>query len=282
MVTEHRGLSPSSLTLFTACQRRYFYKKIVKYPIDSDCPEDYEAFSIGKAFHQALEDTMHNLEGYTLASLVNVCKSHNVEDNKAPMIFAMLSAYKEMHKKVGLPVIACEKIIETDSFYGIVDVVLGTPEAFYLGDMKTASFYGPDLIPTLLMHPQLNLYAAHVEQLADSLDLDVKNYQGCHYRVVTKSKLVQKTEEKTEDYIKRMRKGIKCADIFLPKEKMNPTSILKVHADALSHMQMFGPDESAYCQNFGNCMSYYRPCEFYSRCHGALFTEDRGLEITEV
>lgn len=283
-VRPHRGLSPSSLALFQGCNRKYFYKKVVKYPIDTDTSDDLLSFAIGKAFHKVLEDTKHELEGVPLTKVVEVCTSFGLDgDEWSPMVAAMLMQYKAMHKNAGLSAHTCEVIVETDQFYGIVDVILVDKDMnWWIGDMKTAGTWRPEMdVPKLPRHPQLNLYAYHHLELAEMLDLDPDKFKGCRYRVTTKSKLVKKVSESVYEYIQRMREKIISLDIILPIAIMAPGSIYGIHQTAARYIAEFSPklDEASFDQNFGNCTAYFRPCEFWSRCHGALCSNMKDLEV---
>ena len=277
------GLSPSSFSLFQGCQRKYFYRKIAKLPVDSDAVEDYSAFQIGKAFHQCLEDVKHELKDYPLAEVAKVCESYGVtEADSILMIFAMLGEYRKTHEKSGLRAIACEQVIDTPAFYGIVDVVLEeTDGSWWIGDMKTAAtFYGLQE-KTLQNHPQLNLYARHYADIASKLKIDPDGYRGCRYRVTTKSKLIQKKTEGAKEYIDRMAAGIKSLDFIIPKDFMRPEEFFKSHQAALRHIEenSIKLDPDKFPQNFGNCTAYFRPCEYSSRCYGCNFTEGPKLEV---
>ena len=284
-VKAHRGLSPSSLSLYQTCQRRYWHKKVAETPPDDDYNDDVESLNVGKAFHKCLEDVKHDLDGYSFAQVVEVAKAHGLDDRvHAPMLFAMLTKYKAVHKRAGLRALACEVVIETEAFYGFVDVILTDASGgWWIGDMKTAASYRPDLIPSLPLHPQLNLYAAHANVLADALELDLSKFLGCRYRLTTKSKLKRGDDEKTADYVKRLGKAIKSIDFILPKEIMNPPAVYAIHEAAAKEIEKAAKGKlekscKSFGQNLGSCFNYFRPCEFWSRCHGKNFTNLMELD----
>ena len=280
---KYNGLSPSSFSLFQGCQRKYFYRKVAKLPIDTDAVEDYSAFQIGKAFHKVLEDTGHNLSAYKIESVTSVCGEFDIHDAESVLkIFAMLKVYMKVHTKSQLRAIACEQVIDTPSFYGIVDVVLEDAEGrWWIGDMKTAATFNSLQEKTLHNHPQLNLYAAHYRQIAESLKIDPELFQGCRYRVTTKSKLVKKAGELPEAYIARVTGNIRSLDFALPKEIMRPEAILSSHRQAVEFINLNSTKivPELFSQNFGNCMASFRPCEFTSRCHGCNFSDAPKLEV---
>lgn len=267
-------LSPSSLSLFLSCQRKYWHKKIGDTPIDPDTEEDTEALKVGKAFHKVLEECMHELAGVSYQKVFSTVADHElVADEFAPMIFAMLGKYKAMHEKSGLKAIACEIEVRTETFLGYVDVVLVDKEGgFWLGDNKTSAAYYSNIAASLPRNPQLNLYAGHASQIATLLGLDINNFRGCRYMVTTKSKLIRKKTEELEDYLKRLSNSVKSVDFVIPIERMAPLDFRRTHLEALDFIRS-ERRETRYSQNFGNCNQYFRSCAFFSRCHGACHSQ---------
>jgi len=282
---DHRGLSPSSLSLFQGCARKYYLKKVAKVPIDDDASTDTEAFDIGKAFHKVLEDNMHVLTGvgYSAVKKVVVDTFKLTENFHLPMIFAMLGKYKTVHERSGLKAIACEVELDTEEFYGFVDVILQNPEdgSWWISDMKTAGTFSPGTIPTLPSHQQLNLYAYHYKLIAEKLSLDTVAFRGIRYRVTTKARIGRKKDEAVEAFIKRLSESVKSYDIAIPKEKMNPGIAYGLHAYARKFIA--SQEEHDYPANPGNCMAYFRPCEFWSKCHGNKYSScGDNISVLEV
>jgi hypothetical protein len=278
------GLSPSGLSTYLSCGRKYFHNKVAKTPKDPDADQNTDALDIGSAFHKCLENTKHVLDGFSFSDVKKVCAEHDITDeDTAALVMAMLGKYKKVHVKSGLKVVACELVVNTDDFYGIIDVVLMDEKTgdYWLADMKTAASFRPDIIPTLPMHQQLNLYAAHFVDVAAALELDPTKYRGCRYRITTKSKISRKSGEEVGAYIGRISKAVKSYDFIIPKEKMNPFEVyqsLKAAGEAIKRAEA---RIELFPRNFGNCQAYWRPCEFWSQCHGAQFSDmvNVGLEV---
>lgn len=270
---ERTGLSPSSFADYQACGRKYYYRKVAKLPVDSDYDDDQTVFNVGKAFHKACEDVNHYIANLSDTHLIGIIELYELDVAEYfPMLRAMLNAYGVVHDKSQLTVVACEQEIETPYFYGIVDVVLQDEKgAWWIGDLKTAASFTPSQTATLLSHPQLNLYAAHSPILASKLGLDISNFKGCRYRVTTKSKLKRKTGEMDEKYIGRLSESIRSIDFELPIERMIHRNVYQAHKQA--YLEISKGQQGSYPQNFGNCFAYYRPCQFYSQCHGKMYSE---------
>jgi hypothetical protein len=263
------------------CQRKYWHKKVNKSPKDEDIEDDTLALRVGKAFHQVLENTKHNLDGITYGQFEDWVAEFDVEPEH-PMIFAMLKKYKEVHKKSGLRVLLCEIEVATESFLGYIDAIMEDEDrGWWIGDNKTSSSFSSSLLPTLPLHPQLNLYAFHANEVAAAHDLDPEKFRGCRYRLTTKSRLVRKDDEEIMSFMERLSKSIKSMDIVLPKEIMDPWAVNRVHDSAWKYIKKHKA-EKFYQPNYEQCMKYYKPCAFYSKCNGRAFTSDEvKLEIIQ-
>ena len=271
--TNKDGLSPSSLALFQSCARRYFHYKIAKTPHDSDYVDDVESLKIGSAFHKVCENNLHNLNKLKYSEVADVCVEHELDHNTyAPLIYAMCLKYRETHNDSKLKVEAVEIEIHNDGFLGYVDAVMSDKNGYWIADLKTSASYRSDIVPTLNMHPQLNLYAAFAPYLAEKLKLKGK-FLGCRYRLTTKSKIKRKDKEDTKAFVQRLMLSIVSHDIVLPIETMKPSAILDIHNNVSRQILLNGGYEEAYCRNYNSCYNYFRPCQWFSKCHGVNYSE---------
>lgn len=271
-----RPLSYSSATLLQNCPRKYWHYKINETPIDIDADKSTAAFDIGKAFHKVLEDTKHEFSKFRPQLVLDACKEFNCED-EALKIHAMLLKYYELHKEIGLQCVACETEISTTDFIGYVDAILINPytKGWWICDIKTAARLDKTLVAKLNSDVQLNLYACFKDALAKQLNLEVDNFRGVRYRVTTKSKLKQKSSEKLEDYIQRVFHNIESVDVPIKAEMLRPQETwdrFKFLHETTLDLDKDNPEGAI--QNFSNCNSYFRPCEYWSNCHGACFTNN--------
>lgn len=281
---QHSGLSYSSFTEYQGCNRKWFLRRVLKLPIDTDASEDTEAFNVGKAFHKCLEDTKHNLTGFTLQACADVCVEFGLEDpDTAAMIYAMLSKYKKVHEKSGLKVVSCETTIESPVFYGVIDAVLYEEGVgFWICDIKTAGSWTKSNINAAASHTQLNIYAKYADLVAYAVGMKDAPFLGCRLRTTVKSRIGRKANEEISSYIKRMAEGIASYDISIPVGVMPVDKINKVHAAAAARvLSAKAEDEDNYPPNFNNCMSYFKPCEHYSKCHGRNFSEIPAITVSE-
>jgi len=276
-------LSPSSFGEFSSCQRKYFYRKVMKYDNDPDFPEDNEPFQVGKAFHQVLENRKHQLSGLTLKEVALVAASEGIEDEETwAMIYAMLGAYKKVFDKQGLKVAGCEVQLTSGNFMGFVDVVLHDDSGnWWIGDMKTVGVWSDSTIQTLPSHPQLNLYAKHRELVAYATGLDETKFMGVAYLATTKSRLKKKAKESLEEFIGRLSESVKSVWVFIPNSVLLIREVSDSHALAAGFIDSYSREEyeGKFVRNYGNCMAYFKPCQFYSRCHTRLFTEDVRVKV---
>jgi len=275
-------LSYSSSRLLQACEQRYFHYKVKGTKIDADADDSTEAFDVGKAFHEVLENNFHNFSPSLHLDIIKACKKYNVEHNYC-MITAMVIKYVEMHKASKLKAVICEQKITSPIFVGYVDALMvdEKKKEFWVVDLKTAGRWSDSKLAELADDEQLNLYAYFMRQVSDTLD-ELKGYKfaGCRYRVTTKLTMKQKTGESDEKYTARLMKSesLKSLDIVVPKSVMKIDETF-ARFEANYKRSIAIREGAAPSKNFGNCMSYFRPCEYWSQCHGSLNTKCSGKVI---
>ncbi len=269
------GLSPSSLALFQSCERRYYHYKIENTPHDSDYVDDVTSLQVGSAFHKILENRRHDLKGIKYGEVAAVVNEHGLNHAEySPLVYAMVIRYREMHEASRRKVIAVEFEIAEDGFLGYVDAIMTDPNGdWWICDMKTAASWNPAILPTLYSHPQLNLYALFAPYIAESLGLDMADFAGCRYLLTTKSKLKMRDKETSEEYTKRLLGAVVSLDIEIPHEKMIPDVMGDIHNTVSRKILINGRIEGNYCRNYNSCFTYYRPCPWFSKCHGFNYTD---------
>jgi hypothetical protein len=147
--------------------------------------------------------------------------------------------------------------------------------------MKTVGLWSDSTIQTLPSHPQLNLYAKHRELVAYAAGLDETKFMGVAYLATTKSRLKKKAKESLEEFVGRLSESVKSIWVFIPNSVLLIREVSDAHAAASWFIDSYSyPDkEGQFTRNYGNCMAYFKPCQFYSRCHTRLFTEDVGVRV---
>lgn len=269
-------LSYSSSSLLINCEERYAHYKIKKTPIDSDASRDTSAFSLGSAFHKVLEDTMHTRLDID-KNVTEACREHKVMEKS--LVKAMVEVYLDMHELSGLECVFCEMEIKDQYLIGYIDAVLkDITGKWWITDLKTASRFSTDNANRLPRDTQLNLYAHFAPRVAEALDLDLDKFSGVRYRTTTKAKLKQKKTESTEEYVERLKSGITSYDISIPKENMDVEGTWERHISNFNRAkELF--EGATPKRNLTYCSSYFRPCEYWSQCHGVNFTEPKGFTI---
>ena len=268
-------LSHSSANVILNCERRYHYK-VNDYDFDPDYEDDGQSLRLGKAFHKVLEDTRHDRAKFKPKIFHHAVVDENVKAKEEKgLVLAMLFSYYPLHEKSGLEVAGVELEIGDKHTVGYVDAVMvGSHGDWYLTDNKTAARLSGDLTSRLSNDPQLNLYSFYAPELARALKLDVEKFQGCRYRVTTKTKIVAKNDESVEAYAKRILPRIESYDIGIPYRPEIVKAIRDRH-ERLHERALVIRDskESSVMQNFSGCFNYFRPCPYWSRCHGKTFTD---------
>lgn len=272
--TSRPQLSYSSSMLLQSCESKYWHKKIGNTPIDEDATVDTEAFDLGKAFHQYLEDTMHRPEPINEVTLKEIAINHNVMSEYF-LLHAMLSRYLTMHGASELEAVKCELQISSPTVMGYIDVLLvdTTLNEWWIGDMKTAARVDNYTVAKLPFDYQLNLYASFAEKIESLIpELQGKRFAGCRYRVTTKTRISKKANESEEVFSSRVRGSIDSFDIVVPKEVLHIEEIESLHKEMYESAEELRLGRAPK-KNVGACNNYFRPCEFWSQCHGATFSE---------
>lgn len=269
-------LSYSSATLLKNCSQKYFWYKVAGVAKDPDSEDNYDAFNVGKAFHFVMEMNGHtekDLEKY----LDEAVRAFEVEEYR-PMIHAMLLRYLQVHQKSGLEVVHCEFELVTDIFVGYIDVIMKDAlGGWYIVDLKTASRYSPITAAKLHNDVQLNLYSSFKEDIAKYFNLDPAKFKGARYRVTTKSKLTQKVDESYNAFVKRTAKNVKSYDIVIPAERLKAKEFFNEHKKLHTMSMKLRSGKLKPTKNFSYCDSFFKPCEYFSQCHGCTFTESLDM-----
>jgi len=264
-------LSYSSATLLQNCEQKYAHRKILETKIDKDSSDSTEAFDVGKAFHQVLEDTLHT----RLDILKNVeasCKKFKVVKHQA-MIHAMVENYLDMHELSGLTCVLCELEISDQTTIGYIDAIMKDAAGFWwIVDLKTSARWNENILSRLPKDYQLNLYSNFADRFAGILDLELHKFRGCRYRVTTKSKANQKETESYDAFVKRLKRAVKVYDVVVPEDIMDVSGVAKIHQENYERSMKLRGGETPK-KNLSYCESYFRPCEYFSNCHGKIFTE---------
>lgn len=258
--TNKVALSYSSGKTVMSCQQKYFFHKISKVAKDSDYDEG-DAMNLGKAFHKVLENTLHT--SYSDKLIIAAMEEFKVDRFSRPLITAMLDNYTKLHNVSGLKVVKCEFQILTPEYNGFVDFIAQDTHGFWIGDNKTASAYKEDIIKRLHLDEQVNLYSYFAEEIKHALELKGP-FLGFRYRQSIKSRAGTPAG---------LAKGTPTYDFSIPAHILNPRAAWSAHLErhqiALELHNGIAPK-----RNLNECMSYFRPCEFWSSCYGRLYSEE--------
>ncbi len=277
-------LSYSSASTLRGCEQKYTHYKVLNTPIDSDQSRDTKAFNLGKAFHHILEMSKHEKPEKIGALLEECVQTFGIEEEETGLVHAMVLKYLRLRSKQNMRCIACEYIIKDPMVVGFIDLIEEDLDTglWWISDMKTAKTFYPTTKARLPMDRQLNLYASFASQIAEEFGLDLEKFGGCRYKVTTKSTAKQRKTESYNDYVMRMVDSyIKSYDVIVPKDKLHVEAVVKEFTENWERtMELRAGEEPK--KNFGYCESYFKPCEYWSQCHGANFTDiTENIEVIE-
>ena len=272
-------LSYSSGVQAKNCEQKHFWYKGAGVAKDADSLQDESVFNIGKCFHYVMEENGHT-EDRLEKLLDEGCKTFEVEHKRA-MIHAMLLRYLSVHKKSGLKAIKCELAMSNNEFIGFIDIILADEEGYWwISDLKTAARLSEITLAKLHHDTQLNLYAHFAEEIAGVLELDIDKFMGCRYRVTTKATLKQKAAESYREFVLRLAKNIKSYDVIVHRGMMDTDYAYEEHMRLRERSILIREGKVKPIKNYSQCDAFFRPCEYFSQCHGKTFTElKEGIEM---
>lgn len=273
-------LSYSSLGTLQTCEQKFAHYKIYKTEKDPDY-EESEALGIGKAFHQVLEMTKHR--EVKNEHVDQALMDHTVKKSHKLSVIAMGMQAVALNKASGLTIVHCELEISHGDYVGYIDAIgVDAYGNWWIIDLKSAGNYDDKLLPRLPLDLQLNLYAYFKDHIAGVLRLDPEKFAGCKYRQITKSKATQQEGESDAEFIKRLitprmsygkyQAPVEARDFTVPYFKMNPSLAWSVIQENLIRARELQQGEAPK-KNFKACLDFFKPCEYFSKCHGYTHTD---------
>lgn len=273
MIKAPRRMSYSTSKVLANCEMEYMHSKVLETKPDEDF-EETDAFGFGKAFHEVLEKSKHN--AFHKEHLIEAMETHGVNIADMGPLMAMGKRYIQLHKLSGLKVVKVELEISSPEYVGYIDMIMVDSEGgWWIGDLKTTSrFDEKNLLPRMALDDQLNLYTYFKDWVGRALDLEPENFKGCRYRATTKPKIVQKGGETAEQYAERVAPKVEVYDIEVPFSVMDPQSAWDRIIKAYKRSVELQGGEDIPTKNLNGCISYFKPCKFFSQCHGEIFSEN--------
>jgi hypothetical protein len=271
---ENRRFSYSASTTYQSCHMKYWLKYIEQVDKDPDVEDDGDALRFGKAMHSLLELYRHDYRwmGKPEFRLAHdkIMEENTITDPAVQtQILSCGVTASELHIRSKLEVVGIEVEIGDRDIIGYVDLVVGDVYGWWwIVDLKSSGLVVESLFARLHKDPQLSLYAHYAPMLAERLKLDVNKFAGVRYRVVQKPKTKPKQGESVSAYCTRA--DILCHEVVVDKAHL-PTDEQFTKMKRLKQGAMILTHETAE-KNVGNCIQYFRPCEFWSHCYGATYT----------
>jgi RecB family exonuclease len=278
-------LSHSSAQSLLSCEQKFYNYKVAKLSPDADY-EKSDALSVGSAFHYVLEKTKHE-KSALIRTLLEECTNDpdvKLDPENYNLVHAMVLKYLRLHKRMAFEVVAIEFKLETEWFTGFIDAIMvDTKGYWWIVDLKAYKSIHMPSLAALTRDPQLTLYAGHAALIAEMFKLDLGKFGGCRWRVVTKSSAAKKATEDDAAFILRLvNNNIKAYDIPVPFSRMDVDARMDLHHRLYQRTQGLARGDLKPVKNYGACMNYFSPCEYWSQCHGELNSNMQGtLEITE-
>ena len=277
-------LSYSSAQDIRLCEQRWYNRKVKPIDVDED-HEEGDHFAIGKAFHYVLEVTKHQ-RPKKIGKLLKECTEHEdilLDKQYYPLIAAMVKRYCDLHESSGLEVVGIEEEVSEDGFFiGFIDAIMkDDDDNWYVVDLKTTGSFRADYLPPLIKNIQLSLYTPYAIQLCKKLKLDPEKFAGARYRTTVKPRLKQRKGESSGEYARRLYDSCNSYDVFLPPELLD-SEALEEHEIVQQRAEQLIKGYDLPRRNYSNCTAFFKPCPYFSHCHGMTFTEaQEKIEVLE-
>lgn len=278
------ALSHSTAKTMLLCEEKFVHYKVRNAPRDKDY-EKSTALSLGSAVHWILEKSLGDYPADIIGDL-DLCESDPdimLPNSERYLAHAMVLKLVRLNKKCGHRFVAVEPSIDNSWFTGKIDMILeGEDGKWWIGDYKCLKSFRPDMDGRMLFRdPQLNIYASRAKDIAKLLDLDPEKFGGTRYRVCTKSSAKRQPKESEVDIVLRLVNAVKAYDIEVPVESMNPKFAETLHKKLYKRSMDLRKDPSKAVKNYNSCMNFFKPCEYWSQCHGALYSEMQLKVVVE-
>ena len=264
-------LSYSGMTDLFRCEQKFHYGRIQRIPVDADVEESH-ALQFGSAFHAICEATRHRSVAGVPLLIQEAVQAYNLPQRDGHKLAACLKAYYNLHESSGLRVVACEVELYYEGFYlGYIDAVLTAEDGgWWIGDLKTASSAQSTTFKRLERDMQLNMYASYKDDVAARLGLDPRKFQGCVYLVTIKPKIEPRAGESLKEYISRA--CVRSYAIYVRSENLHVEETRAIFQAAFDRASDLVSGRTPI-KNYASCADWMRPCEYWSQCHGALYSE---------
>jgi len=281
-------LSHSSAQEFRGCEYRWWLRKVEGIAPDSDY-SDSDGLSVGKAFHHVQERSKH--EPADLAELLKECeasKDIGLSAEHFGLVAVMSDVYWRYQAQSKLKVVGVEYAIESPNVSGFLDLIsMDEDGVWYIEDLKCFKSFSINSVVGLPKDPQLNLYASFFSDVAKHYGLKAAKFGGAGYRIITKTTSKKRENETISAFVDRTRKAIKVYRMIVPVARLDTCGTRDRHDLTKTRADAIIKGETNPRRNYGYCMNYFSPCQFWSKCHGQTYSESvdsakSQIEVFEV
>ena len=277
---EDTRLSVSSANTLRQCEQKWYHYKVANTPHDSD-HDPGDNLMIGSAFHWLIEECEHKWPGKIVPLLKRYTaeEDDNFDKSYYPLLIGMVWSYTKYLESTDLEVLAIEHEIKDPTFVGYVDAIYEDSNGkWWISDNKTWKYFSHKDVAKEANHIQLNTYASFAKSIATYCGLALKDFGGCRLMVTTKPGYKQ-GKKSAKEYAEAMKEWSLTYDIVIPKKALNIDEHRDNH-DELYFRSMELREEHNPVRNYNHCTSFFRPCEYWSQCHGSKYTD--GNKLIEV
>jgi len=282
-------LSFSALSCYAQCRRKFWHKYVAKTPKDPDAVWDPVRFSIGKCFHEILEDTKHKPDfppDWPTTTGMKYRRKYQLSPFDMAKIVAMLIRYRKFHEASGLLPVAHEVMVFDDTIGGFIDSVMVDPvkKEWWVLDDKTAVGMRKGLKESMRRNLQLSIYAALRDKLKPVIDKSehaslCKRFAGVIYRCSLKPSIKFDAKKDANFWLTVGRCTTETYEIRVPVEQLEIDTMFSEVKETCRAVNMEKATGKKLPRNLEACLAYGDTCEFWSQCYGETATDCRNSAI---
>ena len=282
-------LSFSALSCYSQCKRKFWHRYINHTKKDPDAQWDPIRMTIGKCFHQILEDTCHAptfAEDWPTTIGMKYRRKYQLSPFEMAKIVAMLIRYAEFHRASELIPIADECMVYDETIGGFIDSVMVDPRRmeWWIVDNKSAAGMRPGLKESIRRNLQLSIYAGLRDKLAKIIAESAyphATFAGVIYRCSVKPGIKYNTKVDQDFWATVQRCTTETYEIRVPFEKMEIDTIFSEVKDTCREINLHKSLKNMRMpRNLENCLAYGSNCDYWSQCYGETATDCRtGADV---
>lgn len=258
--------SHSRLNCAQACSFKFSQKYLLDTKPDIDWSPAH-SLRVGSAFHKVMELCQDNPLSYRSAYLQQACDENGLGyDVEGAKIACMVREW--FSHALDYKCVANELHIEANDMQMYIDAIYIKQDKWLIIDRKTATIFDKNINKKLATNQQCCIYVNNKNDIAEKLNLDPAAFGGFGYFEVKKPMHKYKAGETFDQFTQRCKSDYR--ETILTNAELKVDFVMDNVKKIIASASLITPENA--CRNYGACMLYNSPCEYWSLCHDELFS----------